>query len=307
MKLKNLIRGREETKKSNIIALDYSHFDSEFASIEQNKKNKVEDKERNKILKDAREEAERIIKAANVKAEGLIDVAKHTHDLELDTYKKDYEEKQRLMEEELILKQEELQQEYEEKAAEVEKSREEIHSELESLKEVQHKEIYEEIFAATEEETIKKVMEECSQLIQQVHAILNQAVVRRREMISDFEEDMTELVLLIAQKVVKVISETDKNVVLKNLHQALKLLKKREHFHIRVNAGQLSHVKKHLRGIKEELAIEGKITVTEDTTVELGGCIIETELGEVDARISTQFLEIGRKIRDSNPIKNVRY
>ncbi len=45
------------------------------------------------------------------------------------------------------------------------------------------------------------------------------------------------------------------------------------------------------------------VTVVEDSTVDKGGCIIETDFGEIDARISSQLHEIEEKILDLVPIK----
>ncbi len=39
------------------------------------------------------------------------------------------------------------------------------------------------------------------------------------------------------------------------------------------------------------------ITVLEDSTIEKGGCIIETNLGRIDARISSQLREIEDRIK----------
>ena len=38
------------------------------------------------------------------------------------------------------------------------------------------------------------------------------------------------------------------------------------------------------------------ITVAEDSSVEKGGCIIETDFGAIDARISSQLNELEQKI-----------
>ncbi len=46
------------------------------------------------------------------------------------------------------------------------------------------------------------------------------------------------------------------------------------------------------------------ITVMEDTAVERGGCIIETDFGLIDARISSQLHEIEEKILELMPIRS---
>jgi flagellar assembly protein FliH len=45
------------------------------------------------------------------------------------------------------------------------------------------------------------------------------------------------------------------------------------------------------------------IQVAEDSSVGIGGCIIETDFGEIDARISSQLAELETKILELSPIK----
>ena len=46
------------------------------------------------------------------------------------------------------------------------------------------------------------------------------------------------------------------------------------------------------------------VTIMEDTTVDRGGCIIETDFGQIDARISSQLHEIEEKILELMPIRS---
>ena len=48
--------------------------------------------------------------------------------------------------------------------------------------------------------------------------------------------------------------------------------------------------------------IEG-VTVLEDPNVDVGGCMIETDFGDIDARINTQLNEIETAIKEVEPIK----
>ena len=45
------------------------------------------------------------------------------------------------------------------------------------------------------------------------------------------------------------------------------------------------------------------VTVVEDSSVDKGGCVIETDFGQIDARISSQLHEIEEKIIELTPIK----
>jgi flagellar assembly protein FliH len=46
-----------------------------------------------------------------------------------------------------------------------------------------------------------------------------------------------------------------------------------------------------------------KLTIVEDTTVDKGGCIIETDFGEIDARIASQLGELEDRILEVAPIR----
>ena len=46
------------------------------------------------------------------------------------------------------------------------------------------------------------------------------------------------------------------------------------------------------------------ITFKEDSSVERGGCIIETDFGQIDARISSQLHEIEERIIELMPIRS---
>jgi flagellar assembly protein FliH len=52
--------------------------------------------------------------------------------------------------------------------------------------------------------------------------------------------------------------------------------------------------------------VEGakSVQIVEDTTVDPGGCVIETDFGEIDARISSQLTELEQKILEISPIRN---
>ncbi len=46
------------------------------------------------------------------------------------------------------------------------------------------------------------------------------------------------------------------------------------------------------------------VNVLEDPNIEKGGCIIETDFGDIDARISAQLDEIETAIKNIQPIKD---
>jgi hypothetical protein len=67
---------------------------------------------------------------------------------------------------------------------------------------------------------------------------------------------------------------------------------------IRVNTEDLELATEHKEELMQMFEELKHVTILEDTRVDKSGCIIETDFGSVDARISTQLNEIEEKIRE---------
>jgi flagellar assembly protein FliH len=144
---------------------------------------------------------------------------------------------------------------------------------------------------------------EHERLVERLHVIINKAIDRRNEIIEESEAQIVNLVLQISKKVVKVISENQRNVVVNNVTQALRKLKEKTDVTIRVNIVDLEMVTSHIQDIVDRVERDHHITVAEDSTVDPGGTIIETDFGEIDARIASQLQEIEDRILDLMPIR----
>lgn len=146
---------------------------------------------------------------------------------------------------------------------------------------------------------------EAKRLIERLRAMLDSVMMRREEILKETESQIVELVILMTRKVVKIISENQKSVIMSNVLAALKKVKGRGEVTLRVNLDDLKLTTEHLSDfIKHVENIRG-ITVVEDSTVEKGGCIVETDFGAIDARISSQLSELENKVMEVSPVKTI--
>ncbi len=145
---------------------------------------------------------------------------------------------------------------------------------------------------------------EVQRLVEGLHGIITRAIEKRGEIIEEAETQIINLVLLIAKKVIKVISENQKNVVINNVVQALRKLKSRGDVVIRVNLADLELTSEHVKDFMKMVENVKSITVLEDSSVDRGGCIIETDFGQIDARVSSQLHEIEERILELMPIRS---
>ena len=145
---------------------------------------------------------------------------------------------------------------------------------------------------------------EVGRLIERLHTIITKAIEKRNEIIEESETQIINLVLMIVKKVIKVISENQKNVVINNVVQALRKLKSRGDVVIRVNLADLELTSEHVKDFMKMVENVKSITVLEDSSVDRGGCVIETDFGQIDARVSSQLHEIEEKILELMPIRS---
>jgi len=240
------------------------------------------DAERERMISEAKQEAERIVNEAEERA--FQEVKKKT---------------------------EEAQSQREAAEAEAEQIKENADAEAQRIEDeaVQkaegiERDAFDRGYAQGKEEGYREGKTEADRVVERLHVVLNRAIERRNEIIEESENQVVNLVLMIAKKVIKVISENQKNVVMNNVIQSLRKLKSKSDVIIRVNLADLKTVSQHKEEIVKAIERVGNITVAEDTTVDVGGCIIETDFGEIDARIASQLREIEDRILELMPISN---
>ncbi len=156
------------------------------------------------------------------------------------------------------------------------------------------------------QEGYEKGVAEVERLIDRMHTILEQVMKRREEILADTESQIVELVILMARKVIKILSENQKNVVMANTLAALKKVKSRGNVVLRVNLEEVRLTTSHIDEFIQHVENVKGITVIEDSAVERGGCIVETDFGAIDARISSQLQELENKILEVSPVKNIK-
>ena len=198
----------------------------------------------------------------------------------------------------------------EQKAQEIIKKAQEeaaiIREKAEAEKEDIKKNAYDEGYKNGQESGFDTGKEEVTRLIDRSHKILEGVMNRREEILNETEQQIVELVLLMSRKVVKIMSENQKQVVMANVLQALKKVKGRGEVTLRVNFEDVKLTTEHISDFIQQVENIKGITVIEDSSVEKGGCIVETDFGAIDARISSQLTELETKILEISPVKTMQ-
>jgi len=147
------------------------------------------------------------------------------------------------------------------------------------------------------DEAKREAEETASEKVKEALGTLNAAVIERKKIIKDSESEILRLSLKVAEQIIKSEVSLHRDVCLNIVSDAINKVSDREQIIIKVNRDDLENIKKYKDRIMGVVGGVKSFSIVEDATVEAGGCVIETNLGYVDARISTKLAAIEEAFR----------
>ena len=117
-----------------------------------------------------------------------------------------------------------------------------------------------------------------------------------------FEKLVIETAFEVAKKVVQREISND-TVINENVRTAINKIMGANEVRLKLNPSDIDQMTEASKNLIHGSSFN-KIKIEPDVRIEQGGCLIETEIGSVDARISTQLSEIQKQLEDSLIKKN---
>ena len=138
-----------------------------------------------------------------------------------------------------------------------------------------------------------------ARLEKEVKDFLEKASLAREEMILQSRDELVELCLSIAEKVVRVSLKSSSEVVVRMIQTATERMKRQEWVHIYISGCDVRQLSKISPALTTTLgALSQHIKIIPMGDGEDGTCIVETPEEIVDASISTQMSNVRDVIRD---------
>jgi flagellar biosynthesis/type III secretory pathway protein FliH len=143
------------------------------------------------------------------------------------------------------------------------------------------------------EEELRKELDEYLLGEEQVFAHLGESL---REQVCQFraswERDAVKLVLTIAERVVKKEIAIDNDFVIRQIQEAIRRVWGVDRLKLRVNPADEEYVKGQRSLLATMSDSVREFIIEPDETIERGGCMIDSDAGNIDARVSTQMKNI---------------
>lgn len=130
---------------------------------------------------------------------------------------------------------------------------------------------------------------ETAVLLEQAAQIVDYAKYEREEIIEKCERDILELAITVAARVIHTEVTINPDVVLAVVKDAIQKAKDQEQVIIRINPADFEAIAVEKQTLQAILRRETGMEIRGDIGVEVGGCVIETDYGAIDARIDTQL------------------
>ncbi|WNY68512.1 flagellar assembly protein FliH [Borreliella lusitaniae] len=221
-------------------------------------------------------ESERLIEEAKVKANEVLEAAKQEADL---------------LQREAIYKKESIEAE---SNVEIERLVTEYEKKLKTDLEIATAKGREEGYSKGYESGF----EDFDKVMRKFHSIIASLIAERKGILESSGGQIISLVMQIAIKVIKRITDSQRDVVLENVDDALKRVKDKTQITIRVNLDDLDILRHKKSDFISRFDVIENLEIIEDPNIGKGGCIIETNFGEIDARISSQLDKIEEKFKN---------
>ncbi len=144
------------------------------------------------------------------------------------------------------------------------------------------------------EDGYKKAILRLEEQIHQLSSVIKELLHQKTEIIKQTELELVELAFKIAQKIIEINLERDKELVLQILKKAISEVKDKSQITVYISPEDEPIILENKNKILE--SIEGQVKFISDPNIPKGGCIIQTSSGRIDALITTQLDEIKRRI-----------
>ena len=112
-----------------------------------------------------------------------------------------------------------------------------------------------------------------------------------------FEKLVVDTAFVIAEKIVRDKVE-ERSIINETLTEALKKVLGANKFLVKLNPKDIELINTESKNMMKEAALS-KIKYESDDSVDVGGCLIETDIGSADGRISSQLAELKRAFADT--------
>lgn len=144
----------------------------------------------------------------------------------------------------------------------------------------------------------REAREAVDQVLRLLGRVAEEVTASRAKAASDLSGELLKLAMQIAEKIIRARVRFDREMAARAVADALRLMVGHSRVLVRLNPVDLEAVCRLEPDFRQHLGPSALLEIVSDEGVEPGGCLVETSVGVVDARLATQLEEIGAAVRE---------
>ncbi|HQI01816.1 MAG TPA: FliH/SctL family protein [Deltaproteobacteria bacterium] len=170
--------------------------------------------------------------------------------------------------------------------------------EAKARKEAIEMEAYNEGMEKGREEGRKIALKQAEPLFNTLKAAIDELSEMRSSIIERNQEQLIETVFLICEKVIHRQIQISPDIILDTVRAAGRHLMETEEIRLHLHPSDFEYVREIESLLSKKLSGKKNIHIVEDSSLERGGVIIETEFGDIDATIRSQIEHMKEVVLD---------
>lgn len=156
-----------------------------------------------------------------------------------------------------------------------------------------------EAYEKGKEEGASAAEDKISEKVAQLASVIESLKEARQTLLKEAETVVVDMSLAIARKFVDTAAVMNSDLIKKTIKAAVKMVTEKDKVIIRINPEDLEEVRAHQDDIIFIGDGIGKLEIRPDKKIDQGGCVVETEAGNIDARIESRFSEIEKALKQA--------
>jgi flagellar assembly protein FliH len=128
--------------------------------------------------------------------------------------------------------------------------------------------------------------------VQRFDSILTKLSHEHKVLLERIEQIVPQLSIAIAEKIIRKQLTEPNDVIVAQVRDAIRRVVGVNKVRIRINQEDEAILREHRSSLMQEVDSINDIIIEIDDKIEAGGCILESDMGNVDARLSTQLKQI---------------
>lgn len=184
------------------------------------------------------------------------------------------------------------------KVEEAQREAEAIVRQAKTRKEAIEMEAYNQGMAKGQEEGRKIVTKKIEPLFDTLKNAIDEIAHLRLSLVEKHNKQILEMIFLIIEKIIHRSIQISPDILLETIKAASVHLMETDEIHLRLHPSDFEYIREIETILSKKLSGKKSFHIVEDSSLERGGVIIETEFGEIDASIRSQIDRVKEAVLD---------